>query len=285
MQRCADQASTASTRSSSGARDAKGSKIWRTTNTPRATIATAVTHGDHGGSGGDKHGKASGGGSGGGNWATKLLRNPVAWAVAGVGALLVAVFASGVPMPTVGTAPSSDDARRSRTAICSTPSSPGARRSAPGRRYSARTCDSMVQRARADYGRDWESELSRKVRADCGRAIQEARRDDRRLPQQAEGPRGRGPGAGDVEVQRLNVAYGDLDLTTSAGAERFLATVAERGHSRLRRPARHSRPRGAARVQGLRRSQYGQRRRADPRAAGDRAAPAGGIGAQRRRRV
>lgn len=167
------------------------------------------THGDDGG--GEKHAKASGGGS--------ILRNPVTWAVAGAGALLVAVFASGVPVSNMGTSPSSYDATDSSSDVGT--SSTGERRST-GRRYSARTCASMVRQARDAYGSDWESELSRKVRADCERAIQEARRDDRRSPQQAEGPRGRAPGADDVEVQRLNVAYGDLDLRTSAGAERFL---------------------------------------------------------------
>ncbi|MDZ4870075.1 MAG: UrcA family protein [Alphaproteobacteria bacterium] len=168
-------------------------------------------HGDHGG--GDKHAKTSGGG----NRAANLLRNPITWAVAGVGALLVAVFASGVPTSTVGTSPSSYDVSDSSDATDG--SSPAARRSA---RYSARTCAAKVEQARAAYGRDWESELPRKVRADCGHTIQEARRDDRRSPQQAEGPRGRGPGTGDVEVKRLDVAYGDLDLSTSMGAERFL---------------------------------------------------------------
>jgi UrcA family protein len=176
-------------------------------------------HGDHGG--GDKHGKASGGGGGGGNWATKLLRNPVAWAVAGVGAVLVAVFASGVQIPTVGTAPpSSNDISDSQPVADGSP--PGERRSV---RYSARTCALKVEQARAAYGRDWERELSRKVRADCGRTIQEARRDDRLSPRQAEGPRGRGPFPGDVEVQRMDVAYGDLDLSTPDGAERFLARL------------------------------------------------------------
>jgi UrcA family protein len=175
-------------------------------------------HGDHGG-GGDKPAKASGGG-GGGNWATKLLRNPVAWAVAGVGALLAVVFAGGVTLPTVDTGPSTYDVSDSQDATGG--SSPGARRAAGGSRIGSRTCGRIVERARAEYGRDWERELSRKERADCGRAIQEARRADRSMPQQAEGPRGPAPGAGDVEVQRLSVAYGDLDLNTSAGAQRFL---------------------------------------------------------------
>lgn len=174
-------------------------------------------HGDHGGG---THAKTSGGG---GNWAAKLLRNPVTWAVAGVGALLVAVFGSGVPLSTVGTAPpSSFDVSDSPGVADGDVRSPGARRSAAGSRYNARTCVSMVERARADYGRAWESELPAKARADCGRAIQEARRADRNAPQQAEGPRRAVPGAGDVEVQRMSVAYSDLDLTTSAGAERFL---------------------------------------------------------------
>jgi len=178
-------------------------------------------HGDHGASGADQHGKASTSGSGGGSGVAKLLRNPVAWAVAGVGALLVAVFAGGVlPTSTVGTAPSTYSTSDSPDVADGSP--PSTRRSAVKTKIGARTCVSIVQRARADYGRDWESELSRKERADCGRAIQEARRADLRSPQQAEGPRAFGPGTGDVEVQRLNVAYGDLDLTTSAGAERFL---------------------------------------------------------------
>jgi UrcA family protein len=176
-------------------------------------------HGDHGG-GGEKHGKASGGGGGGGNWATKLLRNPVTWAVAGVGAVLVAVLASGVQLPTVGTTPSSDGVTGPQEVADG--SSPGERRSA---RFSARTCALKVEQARAAYGRDWERELSRKVRNDCGRTIQEARRDDRQSPQQAEGPRGRTSFPGDVEVQRMDVAYGDLDLSTPEGAERFLARL------------------------------------------------------------
>jgi UrcA family protein len=174
-------------------------------------------HGDHGG-GGEQHAKPSGGKSGGGNSAANLLRNPVAWAVAGVGAVLVAVFASGVKMPTVDTAPSS----YSDPQDVADGSSPGERRSV---RYSARTCALKVEQARAERGRDWERGLSRKVRADCGRTIQEARRDDRLSPRQAEGPRGRTPFPGDVDVQRMDVAYGDLDLSTPEGAERFLARL------------------------------------------------------------
>jgi UrcA family protein len=166
-------------------------------------------HGDHGA--GEKHAKASSGGG------PDLLRNPITWAVAGVGALLVAVFASGVPTSTVGTSPSSYDVSDSPNATDG--SSPTARRSV---RYSARTCAAKVEQARAAYGRDWENELPRKVRADCGRTIQEARRDDRQSPQWAEGPRGSAPGTGDVEVKRLDVAYGDLDLSTRSGAELFL---------------------------------------------------------------
>jgi UrcA family protein len=175
-------------------------------------------HGDHD-SGSSGHAKPS---SGGGSGVGKLLRNPVTWAVAGDGALLIAVFASGVPVPTVDTSPSSYDVSDSSPDVADGP--PGERRSAARSRISARNCAAIVRRARADYGRDWEQEMSRKQRADCGRAIEEARRADGRLPQQAEGPRATGPGvgAGDVEVQRLSVAYGDLDLNTSAGAQRFL---------------------------------------------------------------
>jgi len=172
-------------------------------------------HGDHGG--GDQHAKGGGGKSGG---AASLLRNPITWAVAGAGALLVAAFAGGVPTSTVGTDPSSYSTSEPQDAADG--SSPSERRSV---RYSARTCAAKVEQARAQYGRDWERELPRKVRTDCGRTIEAARRDDRRSPQQAEGPRARTPFPGDVEVQRIDVAYGDLDLSTSEGAERFLVRL------------------------------------------------------------
>jgi UrcA family protein len=142
------------------------------------------------------------------------------------------VFAGGVQLPSVGTTPpSSYEVSGAQDGADGSPpdvadrSQPGAPRSATRSRISARTCVSIVEKARDDYGRAWESELSRKERADCGRAIQEARLADRRSPQQAEGPRGLEPGAGDVEVRRLSVAYGDLDLSTSTGAERFIARL------------------------------------------------------------
>jgi len=187
--------------------------------------------GDHSG-GGAKQAK-SGGGGGGGNWAMKLLRNPVTWAVAGVGALLAVVLSGVVPTPTVGTvetSPSTYSVPESQGAAdvaesdgdVRSPSQPAARRSA---RLGARACHSIVQRARADHGRDWERGLTSKVRNDCGRTIQEARWVDGRAPLQVEARRGRMPGATDAEVVRLSVPYGDLDLTTSAGAELVLDRV------------------------------------------------------------
>jgi UrcA family protein len=189
------------------------------------------THGggDHGGGGhggsGAKH--ATSGGSGGGNWVMKLLRSPVTWVAAGVGALLAAVVSGVVPIPTVGTdgtSPSSYSAPESPDVTASdgdvrSPSQPGSRRTA---RLGARACHSIVQRARADHGRDWERQLPPKVRKDCGRTIQEARWVDGRAALEVEEPRAR---PGDAEIVRVSVPYGDLDLTTSAGAERFLDRV------------------------------------------------------------
>jgi UrcA family protein len=194
------------------------------------------THSDggHGGGGGGDHGggHAAGGTkakSGGGflKSLANVLRKPVTWVVAGVGALAAALYSGVVPMPQVGTAPSSYSAPAPTDTAESggdvrAPSEPGARRTA---RLNARTCHAIVQQARADHGRDWERELSSKVRRDCGRTIQEARWVDGRAPLEVEGTRGRMPGAGDDEIVRVSVPVGDLDLTTSAGAERVLDRV------------------------------------------------------------
>lgn len=172
-------------------------------------------HGDHGGGDhGEKHGKA-----GGGSGAARVLRSPVTWAVVGVGALLAVVLASGVQMPTADTGPSSSTVSDSGDVADGSSTSS---RSTTERRIGARACVSLIKRARAEHGRDWERVLSRKVHADCDRAIQEARRADYGTSQQAEAPRWRAPDGRDVEVRRLDVAHADLDLSTSDGARRFL---------------------------------------------------------------
>jgi UrcA family protein len=191
------------------------------------------THSDDGHSGGDDHGSGKSGAqpakkAGGGNAVVNVLRSPVTWALAGVGALAAVVFSGVIPSsPTVETQPASYSSPDSSTvaesdADVSSPSQPNARRTA---RLDARECHSIVQGARADYGRDWERELASNVRNDCARTIQEARWVDRRQPLQVEAPRTQMPGAGDAEVVRVSVAYGDLDLSTPAGAERVLDRV------------------------------------------------------------
>lgn len=174
------------------------------------------------GASGEKHAKKAATGTA----AANVLRNPVTWALGGVAALAALLFSGILPTAPVGTSPTSYSPDSTTIAEndggTGSPSQRATRRTA---RLNAGECYAIVQEARADNRREWERQLTSKVRKDCARTIQEARWVDGRTPLQVEASRTRTQSMGDTEIVRVSVAYSDLDLSTPSGAASILDRV------------------------------------------------------------